>query len=55
MMFCVILAGCARTTAIGVTEACAVWPYTSWHVKDTDKTIEGNKVNNARRAEFCRD
>lgn len=52
-MLCVTLSGCATTMGGGAIEACTVWPPTSWSVKDTDKTIEGNKVNNARRTAFC--
>lgn len=53
MMLFATLSGCAKLTAIGATEACAVWPYTTWSTADTDETIAGNKVNNARKQAFC--
>jgi hypothetical protein len=50
-----LLAGCGRTMATGGTEAaCSVWRPISWSGKDTDRTIEEVKLNNARRAGFCR-
>jgi hypothetical protein len=54
-MLCLTLAGCAKEIAIGAREACVVWPYTSWHDDDTDQTIRGNKVNNARKEAFCKE
>jgi hypothetical protein len=49
-----LLAGCATTTGTGAISACSVWRPITWSVQDTDRTIEGVKANNARRAAFCR-
>lgn len=53
-----LLASCVQTTGtaeISGASACAVWPYVSWSSKDTDKTIEDAKLNNARRDGWCKD
>lgn len=50
------LSGCAswtRNTAGTADGACAVWPATPYSKLDTEKTIEGNRLNNARREGFC--
>lgn len=41
-------------TAVSVETVCTVWPRTSYSRLDTDPTIRGNRLNNARRDGFCR-
>lgn len=47
-----LVASCSRTMGIGATE-CLVWQPISWSTKDTPQTIEGVKLNNARRDAYC--
>lgn len=47
-----LVASCSRTTGTGATE-CLVWQPISWSTKDTPQTIEGVKLNNARRDAYC--
>jgi hypothetical protein len=50
-----LVASCATTTGIGGTEAaCSIWRPISWSQQDTDRTIEEAKLNNARRAVWCK-
>jgi hypothetical protein len=48
-----LLGGCSMTMGTGVTDACSFWKPVSWSTKDTPETIEGVKVNNARRKAWC--
>ncbi len=48
-----LTAGCATTGSSGQTEVCAVWRGIGWSEKDTPKTIEEVKGNNARRRAWC--
>lgn len=48
-----LVGGCSMTTGIVGTDACAVWRPISWSQKDTPETIEGVKINNARRLGYC--
>jgi len=44
------------TMGIGGTDrlnVCDFWRPTTWSSKDTPQTIEGNKINNARRKAWC--
>ncbi len=59
LVFGLLIASCVQTTASVVTSeikgiVCDLWQPISWHVDDTDQTIVGVKVNNARRQAFCR-
>ena len=48
------LAGC-KTTGSGVTDVCeTAWRPISWSQKDTARTIEEVKANNARRGAWCK-
>jgi hypothetical protein len=51
-----LLTGCATMTGSAETNgaACSVWQSISWSQRDTDRTITEVKVNNARRAAFCK-
>lgn len=43
---------CAHTNAPGAS-ACVPWKTIQWYKKDTAKTIDQVKGNNARRAAYC--
>jgi hypothetical protein len=49
-----LLAGCSRTTGTGGINACDFWQPVSWSQKDTQQTITEVKVNNAKRAAWCK-
>lgn len=49
---CVILTGCAKTTASGGTE-CARWSPIYWSKADTDGTIRQVKEHNAVYKRLC--
>jgi len=57
MLLTLALSGCATMTgSVGTNKAvCGVWRDVSWSKKDTDKTIEDVKINNARREGWCHD
>lgn len=40
-------------TAVSVETVCSIWPSTTYSRRDTDQTIRGNRLNNARREGFC--
>lgn len=40
-------------TRTQIEQICTVWPYTTWVEQDSDLTILGNKLNNARKKGFC--
>ena len=51
------LGGCVSSTgntAVTADAVCSVWPITPYSKLDTAKTIEGNRLNNARHEGFCR-
>jgi hypothetical protein len=50
-----LLTGCASTIATSESNraVCSVWQDIGWSKKDTDLTIEGVKINNARRHGWC--
>lgn len=50
------LGGCAswtKSTVATADAACKVWPTTPYSKNDTKETIEGNRLNNARREGWC--
>ena len=50
------LNGCGsltKTIVATADSACQVWPVTPYSKKDTKETIEGNRLNNARREGWC--
>lgn len=48
-----LLAGC-QTTGTGVTDPCTTqWRPVTWSTKDTPRTIDEVKGNNARRKGWC--
>lgn len=56
MICAMTLSACAKWTggsAATAEAACAVWPYTPYSAKDTRETIDGNRLNNARRDGWC--
>jgi len=55
MLSTILLSACAHQTnpAVTVSSVCAIWPQTKYSKYDTDETIIGNRVNNARRSGFC--
>lgn len=56
MLSFLALTGCATTSGVVTAKgACSVWPHTTYAKEDTPPTIEGNKLNNARRKGFCGD
>lgn len=57
MLLTLALSGCATMTGTVETNkaVCGVWRDISWSKKDTDKTIEEVKINNARREGWCHD
>lgn len=56
MLSILALTSCASLTptAATVKAACSAWPYTSYQKGDTDRTIAGNKLNDARKDGFCK-
>jgi hypothetical protein len=57
MMLCaatLLLAGCSRTTGTGGISECDFWQPISWSQKDTPQTITEVKINNAKRAAWCK-
>ena len=49
-----LLAASCSTTTVSNETSCLVWTPISWSSKDTPQTIEGVKLNNARRQAWCR-
>jgi hypothetical protein len=47
-----LVASCYKTTGTAET-SCLVWRPISWSSKDTPKTIEEVKLNNARQKAWC--
>ena len=46
--------GCWKTTDTAAIDACIVWQPVSWSQKDTPRTIEEVKINNARWEGWCK-
>lgn len=54
---CVALTGCVHQSATVETNGlvCSAWTPVTWSKKDTDRTIEEVKQNNARQKAWCKE
>jgi len=49
----ILLSGCSMRNTAAI-DACIVWQPVSWSQKDTPRTIEEVKINNARWEGWCK-